>query len=57
MAQALDKKTKLLNVFQTDMCLASSFLKNDNFYEGVDKALISKTKDPKWTHKSINDVT
>ena len=35
----------------------SSFLSRDDFYEGVTKLLVSKTRDPKWTHEKIEDVT
>ena len=32
-------------------------MSRDDFYEGVDKQLISKTRDPKWTHAAIEEVS
>ena len=51
------KDLTLKEVFQQDFQLIYAIFRRNDFYEGVDKLLISKTYDPKWEHEKVEDVT
>ena len=37
--------------------ISQGFMEHREFFEGVRALLIDKDKSPKWTHKSVRDVT
>ncbi|KAK9768019.1 3-hydroxyisobutyryl-CoA hydrolase [Basidiobolus ranarum] len=51
------RKMNIANCFKMEYHLAQSFLAEHDFTEGVDKALVSKTRDPKWTPSTITGVS
>ncbi|MGJ8563934.1 MAG: enoyl-CoA hydratase/isomerase family protein [Alphaproteobacteria bacterium] len=41
----------------TELDLSLSFLKTQDFYEGIRAQLIDKDRNPKWSHESVDKVT
>lgn len=49
--------TSLKAALQTDFRLASRFIQDDNFFEGIRALLIDKDKAPKWQPARLEDIT
>ena len=50
------KGLSLEAAFAMEYRLSQHFMKGPDFFEGVRAALVDKDKDPKWQHRSIEDV-
>ena len=50
------KDFTLADVFRTDYRMASRFVRESSFYEGVRAILVDKDRTPKWEFKSLSDV-
>ncbi|XP_022708830.1 3-hydroxyisobutyryl-CoA hydrolase, mitochondrial-like [Varroa jacobsoni] len=51
------KMMSLAEVLQMDMRLGARFLRDNDFYEGVNALLVRKTKDPKWKPATLEECT
>ncbi|ORX88709.1 ClpP/crotonase [Basidiobolus meristosporus CBS 931.73] len=51
------RKMNIANCFKMEYHLVQSFLAEHDFTEGVTKALITKTRDPKWSPSTISGVS
>ncbi|KAK9762685.1 3-hydroxyisobutyryl-CoA hydrolase [Basidiobolus ranarum] len=51
------RKLDIASCFQMEYHLVQSFLADHDFAEGVNKALVAKTRDPKWSPSTIFDIS
>ena len=50
------KSLNLKQVFEMEYKISQGFMNNREFFEGVRALLIDKDKNPKWSHKHVNEV-
>ena len=51
------KQMNLADVFKMEFKISQGFMHHREFFEGVRALLIDKDKNPKWSHKSVHEVT
>mmetsp|Transcript_5442 Transcript_5442/g.16226 ORF Transcript_5442/g.16226 Transcript_5442/m.16226 type:complete len:478 (+) Transcript_5442:272-1705(+) len=50
------KSMNLKRCLEMEFCMALNLIRESDFYEGIRAALIDKTKDPKWSASSTEEV-
>ena len=47
----------LKEVFEMEFKMSQGFMNHTEMFEGVRALLVDKDKNPKWSHKHVNEVT